>query len=587
MLTVRCSIRVRVVAALLVVAIALALFPALAVAESVGDGSAGQTCGLDFWVPDGRFFALTESASGAGFSVIDDEQARFWTGFQELGGLGALGRPISQRSIVDGFLVQAFERAVLQWDPVNQATNMLNTLDVLHQAGYDEWLAADPRRIPPHQTLPEDADVPFDQVVRNHLALLDDAAPDIRETFMGTPHWLTRLGLPLAYADHGDLRVLRTQRGVLRQSVSDGHSGAVEVMGAGALARDAGLFPATALAPTGAPRPADLTELVRIDPEHPEQGGSLVLTVISGYAGVTLTWDGQRLPLVCNGGQWHALAGLASTAEPGEHALRVAVGETSAELAVVVAERAFPHQVIELSDALSDLLDPELSRQEGEFFQAIVNQVSGPPRWEGAFQQPASGQPTSGYGERRTFEPGSIASVHEGTDIAASRGSAVWAPNRGVVAWVGPLMIRGNVVILDHGFGVFSAFYHLDRTDVTGGEEVAAGDVIGTVGSTGRVTGPHLHWEVRVLATAVDPDSWTQRGFEAITGWTGFVPADAVAVPADGEQPAPSGEDQGETESAPEGGTPSEGSAPNTGNGESTPAVGVESGIPPAEGPAG
>ena len=570
-----CLIHVRTIAAVLIVVLLLAVSPGLIGAQAPGDGSAGQTCGLDFWVPDGRFFADIESASGAGFDVIDDEQARFWTAFQSLGGQEALGRPISQRFSLDGFLVQAFERGVLQWDPANQATNVLNTLDVLHQAGYEEWLAAEPRRIPAHQGLPEDAGASFDQVVQNHLAILDNADAGIREAFEGTPNWLARLGLPIAYADYGDLRVLRAQRGVLRQSVTDGQVGAVEVVGAGALARDAGLFPTEGLAPTQPRLPADLTALLRIDPENPEQGSTVVVAVTSGYADMTLRWDGQPLPLVCTNGQWHALAGLASTAEPDEHTLQIALGETSAELSVVVAERAFPHEVVELPEALRDLLDPERSRQEGEFFRAMLDQASGPPRWDGAFGQPADGRPTSGYGERRTFQPGAVSSLHEGTDIAAPQGTPVWAPNRGVVAWTGPLTIRGNVVILDHGFGVFTAFYHLDRIDVASGDEVVAGDVIGTIGSTGLSTGPHLHWEVRVLGTAVDPNAWTERTFDAITGWTGFVPADATA--------APSGEGDGETQPADGDSPPAE----NPENGGPTTPTGVETGVPPDEGPAG
>jgi hypothetical protein len=568
----------------LLVATALVFSAGAVRAQSADEGSTAQTCGPDFPVPDGRFFVEAEGATGLGYSVIDDQQATFWQAFQALGGVEALGRPISLRFQLDGFLVQAFERAVLQWNPAGGTANVLNTLDVLQQLGYDEWLAADPWRIPPHQQLAEDADAAFEQVVRNHLALLDEAFPEIGEAFESTPDWLMRLGLPIAYADHGDLRVLRAQRGVLRQAVSDGQGGPVELIGAGTLAKEAGLVPVDAQAGTQARLPEDLTGLLRVDPEIPAQGSTVVLTLVSGYAGATLSWDGQPLPLVCNAGQWHALVGLASTIEPGEHLLRVGVGEASGESSVAVTERVFPHEVIELSGDLIDLLDEELSRQEREFFGAIIAPVSGPPAWDGAFQSPADGQPSSGYGERRTFEPGSIASVHQGTDIAAPQGSAVRAPSRGTVAWAGPLTIRGNVVVLDHGFGVYSAFYHLDRIDVAAGAEVGTGDVIGAVGSTGRATGPHLHWEVRVLGEAVDPDEWLDRTLDAITGWASFVPAEPTAPPTNGEPATPADDGDGTTQPAPDDDPPA--GENGNGNGSSGP-PGVETGVPPDEGPAG
>jgi murein DD-endopeptidase MepM/ murein hydrolase activator NlpD len=106
-----------------------------------------------------------------------------------------------------------------------------------------------------------------------------------------------------------------------------------------------------------------------------------------------------------------------------------------------------------------------------------------------------------------------VTSYHTGHDYGADAGTPILAPNAGTVALAEPLQVRGNVVILDHGLGVFSAFWHLSRIDVEAGQIVSQGEVVGLVGNTGLSTGPHLHWEMRVLGVPVDPVQWTKRTF--------------------------------------------------------------------------
>ena len=139
----------------------------------------------------------------------------------------------------------------------------------------------------------------------------------------------------------------------------------------------------------------------------------------------------------------------------------------------------------------------------------------------------AVGRVTSPYGERRTLQPGSFMSVHEGVDFAASTGTAIPAPNRGRVAFVGPLTIRGNTVILDHGFGVYTLFYHLHDFSAALGQVVERGATVGFVGSTGRSTGPHIHWEMYVAGAPVDPVRWVDGPFYVLGDAESFVPAPA------------------------------------------------------------
>ena len=127
-----------------------------------------------------------------------------------------------------------------------------------------------------------------------------------------------------------------------------------------------------------------------------------------------------------------------------------------------------------------------------------------PRLWTPGFVRPRPGRVTSGFGKGREYN-GQLTSRHMGTDFAGATGTPVKATNRGVVALVDTFYYGGRVIYLDHGEGLVSAYMHLSRADVNAGDTVAKGQVIGRVGSTGRVTGPHLHWVVRYGSITTDP----------------------------------------------------------------------------------
>ena len=140
------------------------------------------------------------------------------------------------------------------------------------------------------------------------------------------------------------------------------------------------------------------------------------------------------------------------------------------------------------------------SKRVSETFAAL-----NPDRiWEHSFLSPVPGAPTSGFGKRSILN-GQPRSPHTGTDFDAEEGTPVKAPNRGKVVLVSDLYYSGNTVILDHGQGLYSYFGHLSRFAVEEGQMVSPGDRVGDVGATGRVTGAHLHWTVRLNGTRVDP----------------------------------------------------------------------------------
>lgn len=129
-----------------------------------------------------------------------------------------------------------------------------------------------------------------------------------------------------------------------------------------------------------------------------------------------------------------------------------------------------------------------------------------PRVWSDTVVMPRDGRVTSGFGNGRIFN-GQVSSRHMGLDLQGLRGDTVVAATRGVVELVEPFLLAGNIVYLNHGAGLLSAYFHLSEQLVSVGDTVEAGEPVGLVGATGRVTGPHLHWVVRYGRTSVDPRS--------------------------------------------------------------------------------
>ena len=136
-----------------------------------------------------------------------------------------------------------------------------------------------------------------------------------------------------------------------------------------------------------------------------------------------------------------------------------------------------------------------------------------PELWEQEFMLPRDSRITSGFGHGREFN-GVVQSRHMGADLAGAEGAPVHAANRGVVALVGDFYYAGNAVYVNHGGGIVTAYFHLSGIDVAEGDTVTRGQVLGRVGATGRVTGPHLHWVLRYGSVSVDPLSVLKLGRE-------------------------------------------------------------------------
>jgi len=139
-------------------------------------------------------------------------------------------------------------------------------------------------------------------------------------------------------------------------------------------------------------------------------------------------------------------------------------------------------------------------RRLGELFRSLVPT----PRWETAFRRPIESTVVSGFGVRSVYN-GEPRAPHGGADFSSPTGTPVASPGGGRVVLAEPLYYTGDSVVVDHGLGLVSLFAHLSRVDVRVGDDLKGGDQIGLVGATGRVTGPHLHWTVRLNGARVDP----------------------------------------------------------------------------------
>lgn len=226
--------------------------------------------------------------------------------------------------------------------------------------------------------------------------------------------------------------------------------------------------------------------------------------------------DGERLPAYDGGQRLDALVALPLRASPGERSLRAVLidefGEEHEVYASVLVE-ANPNPVQELRVAARTLavVTPEGRELEAATLARAFDAVGPEPRWAKPFLLPLEGRHTSAFGLPRRYAPGGAVSYHLGTDIAAPTGTPILATNEGVVLVAGMYPIKGGLVVLDHGFGVTSLYFHQSALAVAVGDVVEHGEVIGYVGSTGLSTGPHLHWEMRVDGEPTAPLAWVDR----------------------------------------------------------------------------
>jgi len=199
------------------------------------------------------------------------------------------------------------------------------------------------------------------------------------------------------------------------------------------------------------------------------------------------------------------VVGIDLFTEPGSYPLDITSMGSTEHRTVVVQKKEYPAQHLTLPKGMVELSPENEARVERELklTNAIWPNETGRV-WDGGFLNPREGQIVTLFGVRR-FMNKIPKNPHTGVDVEAEEGDPVLAPNSGVVALVDDLYYSGNSVVLDHGQGLFTMFFHLSKVLVKQGQQVKKGDVIALVGSTGRSTGAHLHWGVRMQGARVDP----------------------------------------------------------------------------------
>jgi murein DD-endopeptidase MepM/ murein hydrolase activator NlpD len=255
-------------------------------------------------------------------------------------------------------------------------------------------------------------------------------------------------------------------------------------------------------APAAAPLPDCDPARARVSPAAPTQGGIVLLEVDATDETPAATWRGKAVPFWRDtpDGSWRALLGVDLEQRPGT--ARVSLRGPGAPCAVplTVAAGTFaedrltvPRRFVELSAK-----DAARASREAARLAAVFRKVSTPHLWQGGFAVPIQGvEPSSSFGRRRILN-GRPRSPHTGVDLGSPAGTPIHAMQRGRVVLDEDLFFSGRTVVLDHGLGLFSLYGHLSESRAGTGRLVDAGEVIGLVGATGRVTAPHLHWAVRI-----------------------------------------------------------------------------------------
>jgi murein DD-endopeptidase MepM/ murein hydrolase activator NlpD len=266
--------------------------------------------------------------------------------------------------------------------------------------------------------------------------------------------------------------------------------------------------------PAGLPRPSvQVTTGTTVAQGHMLEVTAQFSQTVTGMLG------SAPLPFVQTANGWRAFSAVSAIQPPGALPLTVQatlpdgrIAATSVSITVVSA--GYPVDYIALpADVQAALNNNEAAlAQERAEVNAVWAETTPERLWQGRWQLPAQGRLSSPFGAGRSYDGGPVDSFHEGMDIANVNGTPIYAPARGRVALAKTgYVARGGAVIIDHGWGVHSGYWHMDEVLVHPGQMVEAGQLIGRMGAQGMVTGPHLHWEVHVGMISTDPQQWLDR----------------------------------------------------------------------------
>lgn len=247
-------------------------------------------------------------------------------------------------------------------------------------------------------------------------------------------------------------------------------------------------------------------QTLRVTPQTPKQGEVVRVTTTKAAASARMAGRSIRLFPQSDGTRL-GLMPVPADQKPGKLRLETtdAKGTVLDAAEITVRDAHFPSQNVRLSRAVAAL---KPAPGETETVAAFRNNVSDTRRWTEPFERPVAGCMSSPFGVKRLINGKPAGYYHTGIDQRSPAGTPIRAIADGVVRLVREYNLHGNVVGVDHGQGLESIYLHMSKFAVTEGLSVKKGDVLGYVGSTGRSTGPHLHWSVFVNGVSVNPAAW-------------------------------------------------------------------------------
>jgi murein DD-endopeptidase MepM/ murein hydrolase activator NlpD len=242
-------------------------------------------------------------------------------------------------------------------------------------------------------------------------------------------------------------------------------------------------------------------------------GGIAFVAVPGADFAPHVTFNGRRCAVIQQENKWVAIVGIPLATKVGTHTLKVSSPASTVEIPFTVSDKQYRTQRLTIKNQRQvdpnpdDLRRIEQEQKRSDTALSMFTEADVPAL---SLASPVKGVRSDSFGSRRIFN-GQPRSPHSGMDIAAPTGTPIHSPAAGKIVESGDFFFNGNTLYIDHGYGLVTMYCHLDSMAVKAGDTVAQGEVIGKVGATGRVTGPHLHWGVALNRAMVDPRLFIER----------------------------------------------------------------------------
>lgn len=236
----------------------------------------------------------------------------------------------------------------------------------------------------------------------------------------------------------------------------------------------------------------------------------------SNEAAIVAQLDGLPISITTAGNHFVGVVGTGAFYTIREPELVIQVGNAPAWIQpYAFEEREWVYQELTLTGEAAQIDQQERDEERARLME-LWTQVRQGLAWDGPFLDPVESylEITAGYGARRSYNGGPYLTYHEGVDFSAYGSTPVLAPAAGTVVLAEQLYVRGGVVIIDHGLGIYTGYYHLSAIHATPGQVVVPGDLLGEVGTTGLSTGNHLHWDLLINGIWVDAAAWQEAGLD-------------------------------------------------------------------------